>query len=379
MVNPAVGNAFEGGIQLKRLRVLQVGVGARGQVWDEVIRDCHRTEVAGYVDIDPAALDSMAARYPGEEVYTSTDLGAALDDVEPDVLVLVTPPETHGVQIEAACQRSIPVLAEKPLAEDLHEAVALTRMAEEANIPLSLCLNFRYLEVTQGMKRMIREETLGAPDFMHFVYIRNRDGKRSDINRYPLYMEHPMLLEQSIHHFDLIRYVTDSEVQWVDCHTWNPPWSMYDHDSNVSALMALENGVHVDYIGTWTSGWDDMQFQWRVDCPEGVIIQDRLFADLKYAAMSGGDPDFEYEKGGGGGGGQLHPVPGVEEDTPFYDDTLALLEAFAGAVQDSTQPQPCSAEDHLRSLATVFACIRSAERGERVQLEEIYREYGIRT
>jgi len=363
---------------LETLGVLQVGVGARGQIWDEVIRACALTTPVGYVDIDEAALHAMTERYPDQEIPAFTDLEAALDHTKPDILVLVTPPETHGEQIQAACDRNIAVLAEKPLAEDLGEAVALTQLAERANIPLSLCLNFRYLEVTQGIRRMIAEETLGSPDFMHFTYIRNRDGKRADINRYPLYMEHPMLLEQSIHHFDLIRYVSDSEVRWVDCHTWNPAWSMYAHDSNVSALMSLENGVHVDYIGTWTSGWNDMQFQWRIDCPEGVILQNQLFSDLSYAPMEGDDPDFKYEKGGGGGGGEPRPVPGVKDDVAFYDDTLALLDAFARAIIDPANPIPCTARDHLYSLAVVFACIRSAEQQRRVHLDEIYRDYGIR-
>ena len=36
-----------------------------------------------------------------------------------------------------------------------------------------------------------------------------------------------MLWEQSIHHFDLMRYCYQAEVRSVQATTWNPPWSLY--------------------------------------------------------------------------------------------------------------------------------------------------------
>jgi predicted dehydrogenase len=44
-------------------------------------------------------------------------------------------------------------------------------------------------------------------------------------------MPQPMLLEQSIHHLDLMRYCYDDEVESVLAETWNPAWSVYQDDS----------------------------------------------------------------------------------------------------------------------------------------------------
>jgi predicted dehydrogenase len=318
----------------------------------------------------------MGEKHPGDAAATYNDLEQAVEELEPDLMVLVTPPETHREQVAVGCSSGVPLLVEKPLAGDLEEAVELAQAAERAAVPMSVCLNFRYLEVTQGIRKLVSEQTLGKPNFAQFTYIRNRDGKRPELNRYPLFMDHPMLLEQSIHHFDLIRYVYGQEVEWVLADTWNPPWSMYAHDSNVSTLLQLENGLRVNYLGTWTSGWDDMDFRWRTDCEDGVIIQSKLFSELHYAKRSGPDDDFEYQQGGGGGGGELKPVPFVAEDEEFLDDTQQLLERFAEALE-GREPVPSTAWDHLKSLAVVFACIKSVQEERKVFLEELYEDYGF--
>ncbi len=359
------------------LRVLQVGVGARGRLWRQVLQRIDSCKIVGFVDIDPSALEQMKAAFPDDELVMETDLRPAIERTKPDVLVLVTPPETHREQVRIGLEFGIALMVEKPLSTDLGEAWALTKMAKEAGVPMSICLNFRYLEVTQGIKRLIEEEVKGTPNFGQFTYLRNRDGKMPGLNRYPLYMKHPMLLEQSIHHFDLIRYVYGREVQSVQAETWNPPWSMYAGDSNVAALLTLEDDLRVQYLGTWTSGWNDMGFEWRTDCSRGVIIQKQLFSDLYYADMQSDDPNPVIEKGGGGGGGPLERVSFVSEDEPFFDDTEALMRQFAHALADEGVPYPSTAQDHLRSLAVVFAAIRSAEEGRRITLDAIYRDYGI--
>ena len=95
-------------------------------------------------------------------------------------------------------------------------------------------------------------------------------------------MKHPMLWEQSIHHFDLMRFVYNSEVKSVYAITWNPSWSMYLHHTNVSALLSFNNGLTVNYLGTWQSNFKEFNFEWRTECEKGIIIQKKQFSDLFY-------------------------------------------------------------------------------------------------
>ena len=100
-------------------------------------------------------------------------------------------------------------------AEDIAEAVDLVDQAGRRNLQLMVGMNFRYLPVHQAIRRMIMEEQLGAPSFAHFTYLRHRDGRRADLNKHCLTQKQPMLIEQSIHHLDLMRYCYGREVEWV--------------------------------------------------------------------------------------------------------------------------------------------------------------------
>jgi predicted dehydrogenase len=340
------------------LRILQVGLGNRGTMWGRIIADHPDIVCAGIVDADPVRIEAYAAAFGALPSFT--DLAIALGRVSADAVLLVTPPDGHLEQARLVFAAGLPLLAEKPLALDLDEAREIVDLAQNLGCPLSVGLNFRYLPVSREIRRLVMGETLGAPGFGTFLYHRNRDWWRPGMNTYPLTMHHPMMLEQSIHHLDLIRHCYGREVEAVSCRTWNPPWSVYAHDSNVACLLTLEGGLEVNYFGTWTGGWNDLKFQWRTDCERGVIVQGELFSDLATA----GTADEA-----------LVAIP-LEPCVPFLDDTRALLDAFAAACRGEAD-WPCTGRDHLRSLALCFAAIESDDTGQRVDLRGFWARHGL--
>jgi predicted dehydrogenase len=337
------------------VRIIQAGLGNRGGMWAELIAAHPLAAHAAAVDPDPARRTAFAGRFPGVVLFESLD--EAVASVRADAVLLATPPDGHRAQCAAAVAARLPILAEKPLSLDAAEAEAIVREAETASVPLTVGLNFRYLPVTIAKRRLIAKARFGAPGFGQMTYLRNRDGRAPHLNKYPLAMRHPMMLEQTIHHLDLIRFVYAREVVSVTCRSWNPPWSMYAHDSNVACLLVLEGGLEVSYLGTWTGGWNALQFSWRTDCPGGVIVQRALFDDLAVARTDDA---------------ALTPVP-LAPCEPFRDDTRALLDAFVAAVRSGGTP-PCTGRDHLRTLAVCFAAIRSSETGRTVELAPFMRE-----
>ena len=339
-------------------RVLIVGLGNRGGMWGEVVAAHSGATISGAMDLDPERCTRFAAVHPGVPTYGALD--DALAAGGHDFVLLVTPPDGHLAQSRAIFDAGLPLLAEKPLTLDLAEAAEIVRLAEAAGLPLTVGLNFRYLPVTLKKRALIASGDYGTPGFGRFVYVRNRDGYRPGLNRYPLTMQHPMMLEQSIHHLDLIRFVYGHEVETISCRTSNPPWSMYAHDSNVDALLVLEGGMEVNYHGTWTSGWDVPDFEWRTDCDKGVVIQRELFSDLTAAHMKDE---------------ALTPVP-IAEARAFYDDSAALLTAFLAALADGT-PAPCDGRDHLATLALCFAGLESAATGKTVAMADFMARHGL--
>ncbi len=335
------------------LQVILAGLGVRGRYWAEVLTRSPRCEIIAYADPNPAACERMAVKY-GERPTFSTPEEALAALPNAQALVLANPPIGRASQIRAASERSIPMLVEKPLALTVEEAAKLVNIAETANVPLMVGLNFRYLEVTKEVMRLLADGIIGKASFGRFTYERYRDGNRTDLNKYPLTMDQPMLWEQSIHHFDLMRYIYGQEPILIQAQTWNPAWSMYQSDANVAAIITFNKGMIVNYQGTWQSGWAEPRFEWRTDCTNGVISQQDQFGKLFFAQQA--EP-------------QLSEIS-LPPHELWITETSGLLEAFLNCVIDG-EPLQCSGRDHLMSLAMVEACAISSREARSVTIASV--------
>ena len=106
---------------------------------------------------------------------------------------------------------------------------------------------------------------------------------------------------------------------------------------------------------------NELRFEWRTDCADGVIVQRQLFSDLAMARTTDTT---------------LMPVE-LTPCEPFYDDSAALLQAFVAHVRDGA-PVECSGADHLMTLALCFAAIESSKTGRTVQMAEFCAQHKIR-
>lgn len=333
------------------IRLILVGLGARGRYWLEVVRRSATCEAVAFCDPDPAARNWAETQSPGIPIFATLD--EALGIVQADALVLATPPDTRDEHIARACRDKLPLLVEKPLALDLETATRYTVRAEKANIPLMVGLNFRYLPVTNALKTLFTDDVLGPPESARFTYERRRDPFAPHLNKYPATMTHPMLWEQSVHHLDLLRFVYGREPVSVYCRTTNPAGSPYQGDTNVFALITFEGGLEVNYQGSWQSSWIVPNFEWRTDARGGVALQRDQFGSLSFARRD--DPD-------------LTPVDLPPHET-WISDTEGVLRAFSRTLLKGA-PLECGARDHLGSLALVEACVRSSTLDERAPVRE---------
>ncbi len=344
----------------KPIRFLLVGVGQRGKQWAQVVMREPDAELVACVEPEPAhqAWAVQTLNFPRAQIYK--EFATALEAVEVDAVILAVPPM---VRYEYSCillERGLPIIAEKPLTMGFAETIDLTRRAQTTGVPLVSGFNFRYLNVTQTAKRMLASGAMGAPGMARYIYWLHRDGMKPGGNRYPLWMEHPMMLEQTIHHLDLFRYTYSSEVKWLWAKTHNPPWSRYSHDATAMILLEMESGMLVDYCGTWMGQSLVREFQWRTDCAEGALLQTDIYSEL-FMARAGEDA--------------WQPVD-VVPDVAYIDDTHALLKGVINDLANGRAPQP-SAADNLRTVALVFACIESSATGEKIVMDEFYRKHGL--
>ena len=318
------------------VRVVLVGLGVRGRVWAAICAEAPGVALVGFVDQDRSAAESVS-----EESAYYEDVASALEECRADAVVIATPPETHYAIGKAALAAGKHVLCKKPLSENMDEVVDLVITAEARGVQLLVGMNFRYLSTSQRIRQYVKSGELGALSYAQFSYLRHRDGRRSDLNDYPLTMSHPMLFEQSIHHFDLLRYCYGLEVESLVADSFRPAWSSYENDCCVSVLFRFESGLRVNYQGTWTAAWNKMSFDWRSEFASGALVQRSQFDDLLRV-------DFDPELGLLGRrfkSAEESEKPRAEDlppCIPFVDDTRLLLQEFEHRNAGARSPYSCN-------------------------------------
>ena len=355
--------------------VLLVGAGNRGTVWAKVCSETRDVKLVGLIDQDTSRAESIRDELGQANLAVFQDLSSAFRDAAPDAVIVATPPDTHHRLVSASLSAGKHVLCEKPLSDQIGETIDLVSRADENNLQLMVGMNFRYLSSSQRIRRYVQDGQLGGLSHAQFSYLRHRDGNRKDLNDYPIKMSYPMLLEQSIHHFDLLRYCYRAEVESLVADSWRPSWSTYQSDCCVSVLFRFENDVRANYLGTWTSSWNKMTFSWRSEFASGVLVQRSQFDDLVRV-------DFRPELGLTGprfktsDESELTQKEELPPCIPFVDDSRLLLTELVRAIRGEVEPDT-TGRDHLRSLCLIGACIESLKTRSWVVLKEFYRASGV--
>ena len=101
------------------MRVAVIGAGSMGGMHAQLLGGIEGVSEVLVVDTD-AERAALVARNAGGRPVTHEE---ALS--EADAIVIATPADLHAASVEAAVERRIPALCEKPLTDDLRTSAAL--------------------------------------------------------------------------------------------------------------------------------------------------------------------------------------------------------------------------------------------------------------
>lgn len=132
-----------------------VGAGLIGRTHIDVV--ARGARLAAVVDPDPDAQALAEAR--GATWFA--DLETYLSDARPDGLVLATPNQLHVTQGLAAVRAGVPVLIEKPIANDVSSAAALVAEAEASGVPVLVGHHRRHNPLVAAAKAVLDAGRLG--------------------------------------------------------------------------------------------------------------------------------------------------------------------------------------------------------------------------
>ncbi|MFQ6132192.1 MAG: Gfo/Idh/MocA family protein [Armatimonadota bacterium] len=329
------------------MKLIQVGVGGFGRSWVDIVGDSADWELARLVDISEGALAAARQASGLPEQACFGELGPALAAVESDAVLIVVPPEAHAPLTIEALEAGKHVLTEKPLADTLPNAQAMVDAAERAGRKLMVSQNYRFRSQARTISDLIRRRELGE---LGYVGISFHKAPRFE-GSYRLKMEHPLLVDMSIHHFDLIRCLTGLDPIRISAHSWRPQWSWFDHQPALAVTIKMQQDVVVSYFASWVSkacetSWDA---DWRLQCADGVVLWSQ--GEI-HRAREGEEPAL------------VGPI-----NMPVADRGYALVE-FARAIREDDQPETSGA-DNMKSFAMVLAAVEAIEAGREVAIADL--------
>lgn len=251
------------------MKIIQVGLGEFGFNWlKEVLLPHKGIEIKGLVDGSSKALDKARNLEGFESIGLFTSLEEALSYCKPDLVLNFTPPAVHKNIDFISLKNGIPVLSEKPIAETYDDALEILALSGKTGIPVMISENYRFFSISRKVRELISSGAVGPLTSISVDFRR-----RHRTGNYHMDMKHPLLLDVTIHHLDLVRYFTGAEANSVHARSWNPSWSWYDGYTNLYLLINMDSDIMVSYRGSLTSFRNETDWlgEWRIEGKDGII------------------------------------------------------------------------------------------------------------
>jgi predicted dehydrogenase len=172
-------------------------------------------------------------------------------------------------------------------------------------------------------------------------------------------MDFGMLFEGSVHHFDMLRFLSGADPDTLMGFGWNPEWSSFKHFSSGMYLMNMKNGTHTFYEGNSsaagiTNSWHSEYY--RAEFEEGCV------------EISGGNTMTIHRVGQDP---EVYEAPEIqwEAHDHLFDEFLNWL--------DGGPPSDTRIENNILSFAMVIAARDTTLDGQPKKISDYVADLGL--
>ena len=347
-----------------RVRDLKIGCIGAGMIMAE----CHLAAykeagftVAAIASRTKAKAEAVATRWGIPKVHNTPE--ALIVDPSIEVLDIAYPPDQQPALILAALKQPHikAILAQKPLALTLADAIALRDAAAKAGKVLSVNQNMRYDQSMRVLKEILDGGDLGEIVFaqidMHAIP--HWQGFLAGYDRLTL-------ANMSVHHLDVLRFLFGQPVE-IATQTRTDPRTTFEHTDGitVSTLRFASGVLAVSLEDVWSGpraeGYEnDQHITFRVEGTLGV-------AKGTIGWPTGATSTLTYASQKTTKGKWVTPT---WETMWFPHAFVGVMEQLQYAVKTGTPPA-LSVADNVQTVALIEAGYRSMTEGRTVKLSEI--------
>lgn len=298
-----------------------------------------RVEVVAAVD--PVAERREWARENFGVERTFASIAELLAEVEIDVASVCTPSTVRREAVSELAAAGVPMMVEKPLADDMDEAREIVALARDAGVLLAVDQNFRDHYAFGLARTAVRDGRIGR-----VLGIQQSELMWREVVGWRAEARHHALAVMGVHWFDGFRYLIDRDADFLVAQTFRSP----EHEvaGETDAFIQIHFGdVPVNYTQSFAS---------RVERVETIVLGEHGTLRLDYDTL------------------EIHTADGVETiSNPCAGDGKPIsayrsLERLLDAIESGSEPENSGA-DNLKTLSLLFAAYRSAETGEPVALQ----------
>jgi predicted dehydrogenase len=331
-------------------------MGGWGRDWAwRIIPEVRSVRLVGCVDVNDQSLElaRREVRLPTNRFFTSLDHALAV--TKPDAVLVTTLLPGHALVTQAALDAGKHVLVEKPFAAKVSEAVGLVRLASERRLTLMVSQNYRFFPAVRAVMRLVKDAPLGELGHVWLEFRRHSPVGPEGPTTHHGY-EQPLLVDMSIHHFDLLRAILGREPITVSCFAWNTPWSGFSGPPGASAAILFEGGLAVSYRGSWVSSGSNTPWagEWRMQFEGGEVLWTSRGDESSVAdVVNVQRPGQKVE---------VIPLPRLNRI-----DRWGSLAEFASAIRGRREPES-SGRANLGSIALMVAAVESTRRHRPVRV-----------
>jgi predicted dehydrogenase len=362
IVTDSLGFTPDVAVRCKRFRIGCIGAGF-------IMADVH---LAAYAEGDfrvvaiasrtRAKAQQVAARWHIATVHDTPE--ALIEDKNLEIIDIAFPPDQQPNLIRhALAQAHIKaVLAQKPLAMDFATARQLVFEAAAAGKVLSVNQNMRFDQSMRVLKQLLDREEFGEP-VLATIEMRAIPHWQTFLKSY----DRLTLLNMSIHHLDVLRYLFGDPVSITTVARPDPRTSFPHTDGvTVSTLRFPGSLIALSLEDVWAGpvtegGGADIYIKWRVEGTSGIATGTIGWPD--YPKGSPSTLKYASQKTGG------RWIEPTWETMWFPHAFIGVMEQLQYALDRDSIPE-LTGTDNLKTMALVEAGYRSINQNRPVALAE---------
>jgi myo-inositol 2-dehydrogenase/D-chiro-inositol 1-dehydrogenase len=330
------------------MRITLIGAGRIGTLHARLLSATDGVDELTVADVAPERAASVA-RDVGATAAPSIE--AALDSAEAVVIAAAT--DAHTELIRASIGRGLPTFCEKPLSLDLRDTIGLCGEIERSGVPFQLGFQRRFDAGYREARRLVETGELGT---LYIVRMAGHDPAPPHEAYIPV--SGGLFRDFSIHDFDVLRWLTASEVDEVYADGGVRGFEVFAKYGDIDTAVAtfrLANGA----FAVLTVARHD---------PLGYDIRTELFGSRDSVSVGLGPrtPLRSVEPGVPG------PAGPVWENflVRFEDAYRAELGAFLRVARRELA-SPCTARDGVEALRVSEAATIAVKEHRVVRLSEL--------